>query len=184
MVVLQSVETLVGAVFGGLGSSGGVGGGLGSLLGSLFGGSGASGFSGGISSMSFVAAGAGHSGAVIGGLTTGNRLVDMSVFAGAARYNGGGTLGYNEVPFIGLRDEEVLSPQESKAYRANRGGGGGANVVVNVPVSVSGSTAATDSSDNGAQTAQHAKILASQVKAFVRSELQNQTRYRGILNPG
>ncbi len=62
----------------------------------------------------------GHSGATIGSAPT--MAVNPMAFIGAPRFHGGGTLGQDEVPFIGLRGERVLSRGETAAY--NRGGGG------------------------------------------------------------
>ena len=102
-------QTLFNALTGGQSGSGGIGGGIFSFIGGLF--------------------GAKHTGGIIGqaGMT---RMVDPSVFAGAAKHHGGGVIGRlasNEVPIIGLRDEEVLTTDDPR-HRYNGGGGQAVNV--------------------------------------------------------
>lgn len=68
-----------------------------------------------------------HSGGVIGrGAGSGSRMVNPGVFAGAQRFHGGGVLGLgpNEVPIIGLKDEEMLTRDDPR-HILNGGANGG-----------------------------------------------------------
>ena len=53
----------------------------------------------------------GHTGATIGQAGS-HRPVDMAVFQGAPRFHRGGILGQDEVPFIGLKGEQVGFPDD------------------------------------------------------------------------
>lgn len=102
-------QALFNALTGGQSGGGGIGGGIFGFLGGLF--------------------GAKHTGGIIGqaGMT---RMVDPSVFQGAAKHHSGGVIGRlnsNEVPIIGLRDEEVLTTDDPR-HRYNGGGGTAVNL--------------------------------------------------------
>lgn len=60
--------------------------------------------------------GAGHDGALIGIAPSHSRMVAISSFAGAERFHAGGMLGLrpDEVPFVGLRGEEVLTRNDPR----------------------------------------------------------------------
>lgn len=92
---------------------GGTGGFLSGLLGSLF-----------------------HSGGVVGRSGgSGSRMVNPGIFAGAQRFHAGGVLGLgpNEVPIIGLKDEEMLTRDDPR-HVLNGGGSGSQVNVKNVNV--------------------------------------------------
>ncbi len=100
-------QALFNAISGG--SAGGGGGGfLSGLLGNLF-----------------------HSGGVVGRSGgSGSRMVNPGVFAGAQRFHSGGVLGLgpNEVPIIGLKDEEMLTRDDPR--HVMNGGAAGSQVNV------------------------------------------------------
>lgn len=106
-------QALFNALTGGGGASGGTGGGISGFIGGLF--------------------GIGHDGALIG-QSASTKFVNPAVFAGAQRYHGGGVIGTHgkqEVPFIGLKDEEVLSlddPRHINNMRRNGAGGSAVNL--------------------------------------------------------
>jgi hypothetical protein len=103
-----------------LGKQGESGGGfLGSVMGSLFGGG-----AGAPMDIRPTAARTGHTGALIGATGT-PRYVHPAYFDDAPRYHTGGLLG-DEVPFVGLKGERVLSRAETRAYDAAMRGGGSA----------------------------------------------------------
>ena len=131
------------------------------------------GFTGGTASLG---AAVGHSGAMIGGMATGFRAVDPSLFYGAPRHHGGGMLGYDEVPFIGLRGERVLNRQETAAY--NGGGGGGS-----VNYSPTWNVGTDQSTGKPALDPAAIKRVDDRTRAMIREELINANRYRGINNP-
>ncbi|NDA48470.1 MAG: hypothetical protein EBY21_14590, partial [Alphaproteobacteria bacterium] len=60
--------------------------------------------------------GAGHDGALIGIAPSHSRMVAISSFTGAERFHAGGMLGLrpDEVPFVGLRGEEVLTRNDPR----------------------------------------------------------------------
>lgn len=106
-------EQLVDSLFGGL-TGGGAGGG-GNLLDSLISGA-VDFFGGGVSSSGVrTTANIGHSGAVIGRPGP-SKSVPAITFADAQRFHGGGMLGADEVPFIGLKGERVLNREETRDY--------------------------------------------------------------------
>lgn len=105
-------QALFNAISGGS-SGGGTGGFLSGLIGKLF-----------------------HSGGVVGRSGgSGSRMVNPAVFAGAQRFHGGGVLGLgpNEVPIIGLKDEEMLTRDDPR-HVMNGGGSGGSTNIKNVNV--------------------------------------------------
>jgi hypothetical protein len=113
LIAQRLSEQLVDSLFGGL--AGGAGGGsfgdsgLGGLISQGFGA--LAGAFGGFSSTGTK----GHTGALIG--TSGTRVkVPAITFADAPRFHGGGMLGQDEVPFIGLKGERVLSREETRDY--------------------------------------------------------------------
>jgi hypothetical protein len=63
-----------------------------------------------------------HSGGIVGGLAPASRFVDMSIFAGAPRFGGGGIVD-GEVPVVAHKGEGIFTPAQMKAM-----GGGGATV--------------------------------------------------------
>lgn len=60
--------------------------------------------------------GAAHAGGLVGIAPSHTRLVALSAFAGAERFHAGGMLGLrpDEVPFVGLRGEEVLTRNDPR----------------------------------------------------------------------
>lgn len=60
--------------------------------------------------------GAGHDGALVGIAPSHTRMVALGAFAGAGRFHAGGMLGLrpDEVPFLGLRGEEVLTRNDPR----------------------------------------------------------------------
>lgn len=101
-------QALFNAISGGMGAagSGGAGGFLSGLLGKLF-----------------------HSGGVLGRSGgSGSRMVNPMVFAGAQRFHTGGVLGLgpNEMPVIGLKDEEMLTRDDPR--HVMNGGKAGSSV--------------------------------------------------------
>ena len=67
--------------------------------------------------------GAGHEGALVGIAPSYMRMVALNAFAGAGRFHAGGMLGLrpDEVPFLGLRGEEVLTRNDPRhRWNANR----------------------------------------------------------------
>lgn len=93
----------------GAGGGGGIGGSIAGFVGGLF--------------------GAKHTGGLIGqpGM---NRMVNPAIFNYASKHHAGGVigrLGSNEVPIVGLRDEEVLTTDDPR-HRYNGGGGTSVNV--------------------------------------------------------
>ena len=72
-----------------------------------------------------------HSGGVVGRSGgSGSRMVNPGVFAGAQRFHSGGVLGLgpNEVPIIGLKDEEMLTRDDPR--HVMNGGAAGSQVNV------------------------------------------------------
>lgn len=72
-----------------------------------------------------------HSGGVVGrGAGSGSRMVSPSMFAGAQRFHSGGVLGLgpNEVPIIGLKDEEMLTRDDPRHVLNGGASGGGTNI--------------------------------------------------------
>ena len=105
-------QTLFNALTDGKSGGGGIGGIISGAIGGLF--------------------GAKHTGGIIGqaGMM---RMVDPSVFAGAAKHHGGGVIGRlasNEVPIIGLKDEEVLTTDDPR--HVYNGGGSSGGTAVNI----------------------------------------------------
>lgn len=73
-------------------------------------------------------AGVGHTGGIVGSLST-TRRVPMSTFAGAPRFHDGGAIGKDEVPIIAQRGERVLSRNQNEVYE--RGMLNSSSVIVN-----------------------------------------------------
>lgn len=111
IIAQRLAEQLADSLFGGLKG----GGGGGDLLDALIGGA-MSVFGGGMSSSGVkTSANIGHAGALIGAPGP-RKSVPAITFADAPRLHGGGMLGQDEVPFIGLKGERVLSREQTRAY--------------------------------------------------------------------
>ena len=176
MLIVWTVQKLIGFAGGGGGGFEGYSGGASSIFSTTSNiGTDGLGTSYGISG---AAVGVGHGGAVIGGWTTGNRIVDPSVFYGAPRHHSGGMLGYDEVPFIGLRGERVLSRSETAAY--NRGGGG---ATINMPITINSSGGNDADGKDPTSDPAFARNVQKRIRGVVREELIRANRYGGINNP-
>ena len=90
----------------------------------------------GLSSIAtIVQAAYGHTGGVIGSSALVKKFVSPAIFANARRYHSGGIVGLepNEVPFIGLEGEEVVTeddPRHRNNLGKGKGGSGGSTVNV------------------------------------------------------
>jgi lambda family phage tail tape measure protein len=174
---LGQFSSVIMAVIGALGSSGG--GGL------------ATGGGGFISSLF----GIGHDGAKIGSYTSGYKSAALSAFAGAQRFHTGGKLGPDEVPFIGLKGERVLNREETKAYEAGQvaggftshraGGSGGKSGVSIGDISIPISIQTQGSSGDRQKDEEHQRNMSRQVGAAVDQHMTewfiNQSRPGGLL---
>lgn len=94
-----------------------------------------------------------HSGGIVGRSSgSGSRMVNPGVFAGAQRFHGGGVLGLgpNEVPIIGMKNEEMLTRDDPR-HILNGGGAGNQTSIKNVnvfdPVDVLEASLATEAGE-------------------------------------
>lgn len=117
--------------------------------------------------------GTGHAGAVIGQYATGIKRASPALFDGAPKFHEGGILGADEVPFIGLRGEEVGFPADlRRKYGASTSGSisiGDINVIL----------------PSGAESSNAQEIgamIKSVLPAAIRDEMVKQLRPRGLLN--
>lgn len=88
-----------------------------------------------------------HTGGVIGADSLSSRGVDMSVFAGAQRFHGGGLVG-GEIPIIAQRGETVFTPGQMKALGSEMGAKTPVLINVNVINKAEGTKARTNTTQD------------------------------------
>ncbi|QPC91451.1 phage tail length tape measure family protein [Mesorhizobium sp. INR15] len=138
----------------GAGGSGGIGGSIAGWITSLF-----------------------HGGGVIGEGSSMSRMVNPAVFAGAQRFHSGGVLGLgpNEVPIIGLKDEEMLTSDDPRHIKnLGKGGSGGGQAVNLKNVNLF----------DPADVLEHALSTVAGEKVFFNFLTRNPKKLQAILNGG
>ena len=115
-----------------------------------------------------------HTGGVIGCGGAGSATVSPLAFLGAPRYHAGGMLGLgpDEVPIVGQRGERILNRQQTAEW--NRSGGGTTVNQISIPlVDTSG-----NASKNSGLTTADLKALQPQMQALVDARIQSKLSAR------